>query len=261
MAEAKKTYPKFTSPRLKFKFPKVTEPDYGSKDYPKPDGEFSLRGVATRDDPAIQAFIAKLMPFYDEAMKAADEEFAKLKVETRKKLGDVKPNDLFTTLYDQETEQETGEIEFKFAMKFSGEFKKGPKTGQFWTRYPDLYDAKGQPIKGVLQRDERGNVLKDKAGKPIRKYPSIWGGTIGRISFEATPYFIPGTGAAGLKLNLLGVQVIDLVSEGARNASSHGFGEEDGYSYEGEEEEDNAYAGGESSDEGSTDGDGSNEDF
>ncbi len=258
MAEAKKTYPKFTSPKLKFKFPKVAEPDYGSTDYPKPDGEFSLRGVASLDDPMIKAFIDKLSPHYDEAVKVAAEEFAKLKVETRKKLGEVKLNDLYTTLYDQETEEPTGEIEFKFAMKYSGQFKKGPKTGQFWTRYPDLFDAKGQPIKGTVQRDERGNVLKDKAGKPIRKFPSVWGGTIGRISFEASPYFIPGTGAAGLKLNLNGVQVIDLVSEGSRNASSHGFGAEDGYSYE---EEDEALDG--ASEEGGegTETDGSNEDF
>lgn len=212
MADAKKNaYPKFTSPRLTLKFPKLSEPDYGSKDYPKPDGEYSTKAVARADDPVIQAFIAKLQPLYQAAMDEAAEKFKQLKIDTRKKLGAVKPNDLFTTVYDKETEEPTGEIEFKFAMKASGERKKGPKQGTRWTRSPDLYDA-------------RGNAM--------RKVPSIWGGTVARVSFEASPYFIPGTGAAGLKLNLVAVQIIDLVSGGQRTAASHGFEEEDGYSHD-----------------------------
>lgn len=212
MADAKKKYPKFTSPRLTFKYPKLSEPDYGTKEYPKPDGEYSTRGVAQADDPIIKAFIAKLAPMHAEAVALAEQEFKAMKVEARKKLGGVKVNDLFTTLYDQETEEPTGEIEFKFAMKAGGVVKKGPKTGQKWSRKPDIYDAKGQLLK---------------------KAPAIWGGTIGKVSFEASPYFISGTGAAGLKLNLLGAQIIDLVSGGQRTAASHGFGEEDGYSHEG----------------------------
>lgn len=209
MAEAKKrNFPKITSPRLGFKYPKLNEPDYGSKDYPKPDGEYSLKGVLQADSKEAKQFIAQLQPLYDEALQQAEEEFKKLKVETRKKLGSVKPNDLFTTLYDAETEEPTGEIEFKFAMKASGEYKKGPKAGKRWSRSPDIYDAKG-------------NLLK--------KPPQIWGGTIGKVSFEASPYFIPGTGAAGLKLSLLGAQIIELVSGGQRTAASHGFVEEDGY--------------------------------
>lgn len=212
MADAtKRNYPKFTSPRLVLKFPKLNEPDYGSKDYPKPDGEYSTKGIAQASDPAIQAFIAKLNPAYQEAIAAAEKEFKALKVETRKKLGQVTVNDLFTTLYDQETEQPTGEIEFKFAMKAGGIIKKGPKTGKSWSRKPDLFDAKGLPM---------------------RACPAIWGGTVARISFEASPYFIPGSGAAGLKLGLMAVQIIDLVSAGQRTASSHGFEQEDGYEHD-----------------------------
>ena len=209
MADAKrKAYPKFVTPKGAFKFPKLNEPDFGSKDYPKPDGEYSLKLIMQADDPATKAFIAKLQPAYEEATAEADRAFKDLKVETRKKLGKVTMNGLFTTIYDQETEQPTGEIEFKFAMKASGELKKGPKAGQRWNRAPDIFDAKGLPLK---------------------KAPSIWGGTIGKVSFEASPYFIPGTGAGGLKLNLMGVQIIDLVSGGQRTAASHGFGEEEGF--------------------------------
>jgi hypothetical protein len=211
MANDKRSYPKFTTPRITFKFPKLTNPDYGSKDYPKPDGEYSLKGILKAGSPEATQLIAKLQPLYDEAMKDAEAKFKELKVETRKKLGSVKPNDLFTTIYDQETEEPTGEIEFKFAMKASGTYKKGPKEGKKWFRKPDLYDAKGLPM---------------------RKAPDIWGGTVGKVSFEASPYFIPGTGAAGLKLALLGAQIIELVSGGSKTAASHGFGEEEGYGYE-----------------------------
>ena len=71
------------------------------------------------------------------------------------------------------------------------------------------------------------------------KVPAIWSGTTAKVSFsvglnkEGVPgYFIPGTGAAGLKLKLLAVQIIDLKSGGERSADSYGFGAEEGYAYD-----------------------------
>ncbi len=208
---AKDTKPKpvsVTSPRGVFVFPKLSEPDYGTKEYPKPDGEYSVKLRLKVDDPATEAFIKKLQPHYDAAIAEAEAEFKKLKVETRKKLGEVKPNELYTTLYDQETEEPTGEIEFKFKMTASGETKKGPRAGKKWTRKPDLFDARMKPIPAGV---------------------NIWGGSQGKVSALLSPYFIPGTAAAGLSLKLAGVQVIELVSNGSRSASSYGFEEEDGY--------------------------------
>lgn len=216
MAEAKKKNPKFTSPKGTFKFPKLSEPDYGSKEYPKPDGVYSVNLVLPADAPEIKAFIAKLQPLHDAAVEEAEQEAKQLKIESRKKLEAkngkslVAVNGFFTTLYDRETEEPTGEIEFKFSMGAGGEFKKGPKAGQRWAAKPALFDAKGTPMV---------------------KAPNIWGGTLGRVSFEAQSYFIIGTGAVGLKLKLQATQIIDLVSEGQRSASSYGFGEEDGYGY------------------------------
>lgn len=220
MAEAKKL-PSFTSPRLVFKFPKLVEADYGSNEYPKPDGEFSTKAIGKASDPAVQRLLKQLQPLHEAAIEKAEEEFKKLKAETRKKLGGVKVNELYTELLDQETEEPTGEIEFKFAMKHHIEIKKGPKAGSVFYKYPALFDAKGRPM-----------VVRDKKGKTLPNAPQIWGGTVGIISFEASDYFIPGTGAAGLKLNLQAVQIIDLVSGGQRSASQYGFGEEDGYSAE-----------------------------
>lgn len=217
--EAKKKLPQFTTPRGVFVFPKLTEPDYGSKDFPKPDGEYSLKLRMAQAD--ADAFIARknkdgvsLGDMYADALRDAEAAFAELPVATRKKLEKVKPNELFTVLYDEETEEPTGEVEFRFKMKASGEFKKGPKAGQKWYRKPDLFDAKGRKIGGGV---------------------NIWGGSEGKVSFVGSPYFIPGTAAAGLRLMLGGVQVIELVSNGSRAADSYGFGEEEGFGYDPDE--------------------------
>jgi len=211
--------PKGTTFKGKFKWPKLNEPDYGTKDYPKPDGEHSLKLVGQVNDPEVQAWIARWQPVHDEAIKRAEEEFAKLPVATRKKLGKVTVNPLYTELYDEETEKPTGEIEIKFAMQYSGTYKSGPKQGKKWFRRPGIFDARGNEMKPA---------------------PSIWGGTIGHVAFECginkegmPGYFIPGTGAAGLSLRLAAVRILDLVSEGSRDAASYGFdSEEDGYEYD-----------------------------
>jgi hypothetical protein len=207
MTERKKN-PTGTSPKGSLKYPKLDKADLGTKDYPKPNGEYSTKLVMKAEDKATKAFIATLQPHYNAAMEKAEEEFAKLKVETRKKLKSVSQNSMFTTLYDKETEEPTGEIEFKFAMTASGVRKDKTK----WSAKPGVFDAKGNPI---------------------TKVPEIWSGSIGKVSFEMQPYFIPGTGAAGLKLKLKAVQLIELRSGGARSADSYGFeAEEDGYEYE-----------------------------
>lgn len=220
---------KLTTSRVNLAWPKLSEPDFGSKEYPKPDGEFSTKARVALDDAALKSWLPKLQKFHDEAVEWAKKEFAGLKPETRRKLKEVTVNPLFTELLDQETEEPTGEVEFKFAKKASYVAKKGPKAGQRIHTKVAIYDSLG----GV-----------------IRKVPEIWGGTVAKVSFTATPYFIPGTGAAGVKLNLDAVQIIVLRKGGERSAADHGFGrEEDGYSHEEGAE-----------DEGADDNDATNED-
>ena len=117
------------TPVLTFRHPKLTEPDYGSSLFPKPDGEYSVQGVGRVADPALNVFVAKLKPLYDKAVANADVELKKLPLDARKKFGSVKPNDLFTILYDKETEEPTGEIAFKFIMKASGMHKRPRRSG------------------------------------------------------------------------------------------------------------------------------------
>jgi hypothetical protein len=216
--------PKFTSFKGVFVFPKLSSPDYGNKDYPKPDGVFSTKLRGKADDPEVMAMLAQLEPFHAAALQQADTEFKALKPDTRKKLGKVSVQPLFSTIFDED-ENETGEIDFNFTMPYSGVFKKGPKEGQTWKRVPDIFDARGNKLSYF-----------DKQKNPIKGMPDIWGGTVGRIAFELgmnkegqPGYFIPGTGLAGLSLKLRAVRLIKLVSGGSRSASDYGFeGEEEG---------------------------------
>ncbi|WP_043879582.1 DUF2815 family protein [Azorhizobium caulinodans] len=205
MAGKKSKDPSFTSPKGTFKFPRLTEPDFKYK----AEGEYSLKLIVPR--PEAQPLIDKLQPLWDEAIDAGKAAFKELPVATRKKMEaqgkGFTANPFFSPVYGDD-EEETGEVEFKFSMTHSGEYKKGPKAGQKWTRSPSLFDAKG---------------------KPLPKSVQIWGGTLGRVSFEVAPYWVPGQASAGLSLRLKAVQVIDLVSGGQRSASSYGFTEEDGY--------------------------------
>lgn len=209
MADKRPPRPKLTSPRGTFVFPKLTEPDTKFK----AEGEYSVKLRLAAGDDATQAFLAKLEPLHAAAVVKGEAEFAKLPVASRKKLGKATVNPFYSEVFDKETEEPTGEIEVKFTMKASGVVKDGPRKGKPWTQAPDIFDAKGHAM---------------------TKPPAIWGGTVGKVSFEVGDYFIPGTGVCGLTLGLRGVQVIDLVSAGgARSAKEHGFGEEDGgYEYE-----------------------------
>lgn len=208
----KPQYIKVTSPIGTYKYPKLSEPDYGTKEFPCPQGRYSVKLVLKANDKETKAFLKKLEPHYQEALAKAKEQFKTLKAETRKKLKNITVNPLFTELLDEETEEPTGEIEINVKMNASGEYKKGPKAGQKWNRKPIIFDSKG-----------------NRMAKP----PSIWGGTRGRVGLELSPYFIPATGAAGLSFKLEAVKIIELVSEGERSADSMGLGgDEGGYEYE-----------------------------
>jgi hypothetical protein len=214
MTDKRKSYPKYTSPRGTFRYPKLTEPDFGNEKFPKPDGEYKVDLILSSEE--AKPLIEKLQPLHDEAMRDAQVEFDKLPVKTRKefeKKGVTGPvaNSFYSEIYDEETEEPTGDVYFRFKMKASGKSK---KTGKVWKRKPVVFDAKG---------------------KPMVNPPEIWGGTIGKVSFEAVPYFISGTAAAGVRLSLSAAQVIELRSGGGGNAESYGFGEEEGYEYSDED--------------------------
>lgn len=222
------------TPKGVFKFPNLIKPDFGTEKYPKEGGEYNVRLVMPMD--VAQELIDKLEPEMEKAKEAAEAAFKELSVPARKKLGGIKAQDFYQEVYDRETEEPTGEVEFRFAMKASGKNKKGEK----WERKPTIFDAKGKPV-----------TLK-----------AIWGGTKGKVSFEVSPYFVDGTGVYGIKLYLRAVQIIELNQGSSRSASDFGFGQEDGFDASEMEDEDNEGFDDETDgDEGGNDATGGPEDF
>lgn len=199
---------KMNTPLGVAKWPKLSEPDYGTKDYPKPEGEYSVKLIFDESDPKFVTFREKLEAYMTPVEAMADEKFADLKKAQRDKLGSTTRNDLFTTLYDEDDEP-TGEVEMKFTMKAGGVVKKGPREGKKWSRKPQLFDALGRPVKGKID---------------------IWGGSelIIAFSFTEDGYFIPATGAYGIKLQLEAAQVVTLRAGGERSAGDYGFGKQEG---------------------------------
>ena len=199
---------KMNAPLSVAKFPKLSEPDFGTRDYPKPEGEYSTKQVFRDTDPAFVAWREKMERFMEPVEARANAAFAELKKAQRDKLGAPTRNEIFTPLYDEDDEP-TGEVEVKFSMKASGVVKKGPREGKKWTRKPQLFDALGRPIKGEI---------------------AIWGGSelIIAFSFTENGYFIPATGAYGIKLQLEAAQIVTLRAGGERSAGDYGFGAQDG---------------------------------
>jgi hypothetical protein len=204
----KKVFLKRNAPLAVFKFPKLVEPDYGTKDYPNPEGVYTTKLIFNETDPAFIKFQEMMGEFEAKAKANAEAAFAALKKPQRDKLGGPTCNPVFVPVYDDQ-DSPTGEFEVKVSMKASGVVKKGPRAGKKWSRKPALFDALGRPIKGSIE---------------------IWGGTEGIIAFSFDPegYFIPATGAFGLKLQLEAVQIVTLRSGGEQTADSYGFGAQEG---------------------------------
>jgi hypothetical protein len=263
MADKKKrpVGPRMKSPKSVFVFPKLNAADTKFK----AEGEFAVKARMVKDRPDVQAFIAKLEPLHQAAMKAGQEAFDALPVASRKKLKAMTENDLYTEVFDED-ENPTGEIEFKFSLPASGKIKDGKNKGRTWIKRPTIADAKGKVLVAGTDfawLDESGGSLEKTVLK--RMGPAIWGGSEGICAIEVAlgrddepGYFIPGTGAAGLSLRLRAVQVTKLV-QGSSGEQDYGFEAEEGF--EGDEDADTS----DESDEGAVppndDEDGSGGDF
>ena len=259
MADKKPRAPRFMAPRGPFVFPKLNVADTKFKSQ----GEFAVKVRYQADDAAVQAFIAKLQPLHDTAVANADIAFKAMDVKARKafETKGVKGavvNPLYTTVYDETTEEPTGEIEFKFGGDASGKVQGGKHAGRAWFKRPTIVDAKGKTLVAGTDfsfLDEvPGATLKTTVFKKMG--PPIWGGSEGICAIEVglgkdgePGYFIPGTAACGLSLRLRGVQLLKLVQGGS---SDLGFGQEEGYESDGSADavSDDAETSAETSDDG-----------
>lgn len=208
---------KYTTVRVPFQYPALGEPDYGTKDYPTPDGNYKVNARVQIGSEAFDSLVAMVEPLHNAAVTAAEEAFAELTAPNRKKLekknggNGLDINPFYTEELDRESGEETGYAIFKFKAKAGGTIKSGPKKGQEWSRKLPVFDAKGRRMLQV---------------------PQIWSGSEGKISFTGMPYFVDGTGLTGLRLSLEAVQVIEIVEGGAASAEGYGFGEEEGYEHD-----------------------------
>jgi hypothetical protein len=111
----------------------------------------------------------------------------------------------------------TGDYEFNF--KSAASFTDS-KTGKVIPRTLKIFDAKKKEI--------TGNV-------------AIFGGSIIKVAYMVSPYYIAAQDAVGVKLLMNAVQVIELNSGAAGGtADSYGFDEEDGYTGEESTEEESS---------------------
>lgn len=204
MATAKRpARPTIASPVGIFGYPSLTKPDYGNESFPKPDGEFKTN-LTVKLTPAVQAFIDKLMPAYAEAIAEGEVAFAAMPLAQRKKHGKLVEQLFYTEEFDEETEQPTGNVIFKFKTKFK--ITQKGKNGQ-----PD--EIRFNKI-----------ALVDASNKPLKAGTLVYGGTKGAVAFQTAPYFVAAQAMAGISLRLVGAQIIDLVGPGVRSGESMGFG-------------------------------------
>ena len=168
---------------------KVTEPDTKFN----PDGDYSINIQMPEADSAQMC--EKLEAIVQAKFAEAVENDPRLK-------NTLTTQPVCQPVYDRETGDDTGNVEFKFKLKA----KVRKRDGTYYEQEPAVFDAKVKPMdKSVL----------------------IGNGSKVKVAFEPVPYVMPSTKKAGVSLRLKAVQVIDLIEYG--NSASSVFDEEDGY--------------------------------
>ena len=187
------------TPRGVFRYPRLNVADTKFKE----GGEYSVQLVLAQE--AAEGLMQLVTEAHDDWYKRYAAEKKKAKAAPRKKADYP-----YIVEIDPETEQETGNVIFKFKMTASGISK---KTGRPWSRRPAVFDAKGKPV-------DLDAV-------------SIWGGSEGKVAFSMFEYESTPQQGAGISLKIEAVQLLKLV-EGSteREANDFGFEEEEGYSEE-----------------------------
>jgi hypothetical protein len=172
-------------------WPKLTEPDHRFK---KEDGEYTCKLRIEGED--AETLISTIKAFHAEAYAVECEDKKKKKL----KLADFP----FAPAVDDDDEEIPGVFIFNTKRRASGELKKGPRAGQRWHAHLTIVDSQNNPLpKGI----------------------DPWGGTKLRANVRMKPWYTPSLGF-GIKLELQGVRIIDLV-EGGKRAPSDLFPDEE----------------------------------
>lgn len=214
MADNKRTYLKFITPRTVVKYPRLIKPDTGPKNNPS-EPKFSVKGIFTPGEGEF--IVGKTKLSYEgivEKLEALrDEEFDRVLAEAKaKKNGKLikllHKAPVFAPVLDDEG-NETAEVQVyaKTAATY-----KDKQTGKVENKRPPLmFDSKGKKIEGKL--------------------PAVGGGSTMKIAVSACPYFVASSGAVGITCYLDSTQLIKLVEFGG--GSNPGFdAEDDGFEAE-----------------------------
>lgn len=167
------------------------------------DGKFSVALAFDEDDAVLQKIA-------DKADELAAAKLAEVREELESKGKKAIANKLtVVSLIKDEEDEESGEATgrriIKASMKHSGISQ---KTGKPWSRYPEYFNAQGKQLKNP---------------------PQIGAGSELKMNIELVPYYAANDKTIGCTFRLNSVQIIKLVTFGARDAAAYGFGaEEDG---------------------------------
>ena len=168
---------------------KVFEPDTKFN----PLGDFSINLQMPLADAAVMS--EKLESIVQAEFKEAIEKDPRLK-------NTLSTQEVCQPVYDRDTGDDTGNVEFKFKLKA----KVQKRDGTYYEQEPAILDSKKVPI-----------------GKDTL----IGNGSKVKVAFEPIPYVMSSTKKVGVSLRMKAVQVIDLVEYG--NSATSVFDEEDGF--------------------------------
>lgn len=202
MAEEKRKYINYITPRGVAIWPRVNKPDTKFN----AGGVYSTRLAFDGDSEELAAFIEKYTLVLDEFENVTKENLLADK-KTAKKATSLTRVEIGKPEIGDDGE-ETGRtlINFKLNATFTDK-----KTGKVSTYVPKIFDSK------------------NKASKA-----EIWGGSVLKVGGTVNPYYSPKDNEIGISFRMSGVQILKLVTKGGQTAESMGFTEdEDGYSDEG----------------------------
>lgn len=168
----------------------------------KAEGQYHSKLRFEVDDPKWLALKEKLEAIRD--AKFQEEYDALVAAKKKARADQLKKVEVGTVEIDEETGEETGYVIVKVAATASGTSK---KTGEPWRRKVVIFNAQLKELKNA---------------------PRISGGSIIRCEVEPFAYLSEKDKEVGVSLRLESVQIISLVSGGARSASDRGFKVEDG---------------------------------
>ena len=190
----------YATPKGSLLFAHIVTPDYGTEKYPNPEGSFSVNLILSAAD--SDKLKAKLANEIAEAKELTKERFASLKPAVRAKFGKPNFSDICVEEYDKD-DNPTGNYRWRFK---TGAFVVDKNTGRKRERSVPIFDSMNQKV-----------TLKEEPGN----------GSVAKVSFVASPYFVDGQAMGGLSLYLNAVQIIKLNKAGERRVEDYGFAEEE----------------------------------